>query len=234
VLAAARQLVLVSADGWDATGGTLRRYARVSPRAAWEPVGDPVRVTLGRTGMAWGVGQGARPNGAPTKREGDGRSPAGAYALLHTFGTAPTDAAPSTYPHLPLRAGTVCVDDPGAATYNAIVDGDTTGRGAWASGERMWRVAGYRLGVVVAYNGARTRAGGVRAAAAGARPVPGRGSCIFLHVWDGPDRTTEGCTAMEATALAAVVAWLDPRARPALVQLPASVASGYAGRWALP
>jgi hypothetical protein len=39
---------------------------------------------------------------------------------------------------------------------------------------------------------------------------------------------------MEATALAAVVAWLDPRARPALVQLPASVASGYAGRWALP
>jgi L,D-peptidoglycan transpeptidase YkuD (ErfK/YbiS/YcfS/YnhG family) len=98
----------------------------------------------------------------------------------------------------------------------------------------MRRVAGYRLGVVVGYNGAWTRAGPVRARAVGAGPVPGRGSCIFLHVWDGPDRPTAGCTAADEPALAEVVAWLDPRARPALVQLPAPALAAYRRGWALP
>ena len=31
--------------------------------------------------------------------------------------------------------------------------------------------------------------------------VPGDGSCIFLHIWDGPDSTTVGCTAMDQQKL---------------------------------
>jgi D-alanyl-D-alanine dipeptidase len=227
----------VTSDGWDATTATLRRYARTAVAGAWQAIGEPVPVTLGRTGMAWGTRQGAVPAGAPVKREGDGRSPAGAYPLLHGFGQTggDDDARPGALPVLPLAAGTVCVDDPRSRFYNGVVEGDSTGGGAWTSAEHMRRVAGYRLGVVVGYNGAWTRAGGLRTATPGGRrPEPGRGSCIFLHVWDGPDRTTAGCTAMDAPALTAVVAWLDPRARPALVQLPASVAGAYRARWRLP
>ena len=129
----------------------------------------------------------------------------------------------------------MCVDDPRSASYNGIVEGDASGAGAWTSAERMVAVRGYRLGVVVAYNGAWTRTGAVRAASAGgARPVRGRGSCIFLHVWDGPDRPTAGCTALDAPALGAVVAWLDPRQRPALVQLPAAQLARLRGAWGLP
>jgi hypothetical protein len=93
----------------------------------------------------------------------------------------------------------------------------------------MRAVAGSRAGVVVGYNGAWTRAGALRARTPdGTRPAPGRGSCIFLHVWDGPGRPTAGCTAMDAAAMREVLAWLDPAARPALVQLPATARLGAA------
>ena len=102
-LAPARQLILVTADGWDTTTGTLRRYVRSAAGRPWVAEGDALPVVLGRTGMAWGVGQGGAPAGAPVKREGDGRSPAGAYALLHAFGDGVGDgsamAAPRRRPH---------------------------------------------------------------------------------------------------------------------------------------
>jgi L,D-peptidoglycan transpeptidase YkuD (ErfK/YbiS/YcfS/YnhG family) len=90
------------------------------------------------------------------------------------------------------------VDDPASALYNVVADSAAAARARWTSAERMREVAGYRAGVVVTYNGARTRAGRARLGGRGAGAVPGRGSCIFLHVWDGPGRTTAGCTAMEA------------------------------------
>jgi D-alanyl-D-alanine dipeptidase len=96
-VAGARQLVVVAASGWDDTTATLRRYARAA-RGAWRPVGAPVAVTLGRSGLAWGVGQGAAPNGAPVKREGDGRSPAGAYPLSTVSDSPPTRPRPPRRP----------------------------------------------------------------------------------------------------------------------------------------
>jgi L,D-peptidoglycan transpeptidase YkuD (ErfK/YbiS/YcfS/YnhG family) len=238
-LAAARQLVLVTATGWDVTTGTLRRYARAAPGAPWRPVGAAVPVVLGRTGLAWGAGEGGggAMDGAPVKQEGDGRSPAGAFPLVAAFGYGGgADAA--RLPFHPVAGGTVCVDDPGSPLYNAVVDSADAGGARWASAERMREVAGYRRGVVVGYNGARVgasrRAAPPPTAAAGGAPRPGLGSCIFLHVWDGPDRPTAGCTAMADSAMAGVVAWLDPGARPALVQLPAAAAARVARGWGLP
>jgi len=175
-------------------------------------------------------------SGASVKREGDGRSPAGAFPLLAAFGYGAADpAARPRLPFHPVVEGTVCVDDAASPLYNAVIDSAAAGGARWTSAERMRRVAGYRQGVVVGYNGAwvRGQAGTVRTP--GARePRPGLGSCIFLHVWDGPDEPTAGCTAMDEAALAKVVAWLDPRARPALVQLPASLLGALRGGWGLP
>lgn len=244
-LAEARQLVLVTADGWDATEATLRRYERATPGTTWRPVGEAVPVTLGRTGMAWGAGEGGGPlegmpagarSGALVKREGDGRSPAGAFPLLAAFGYGAADTTVrSRLPFLPVADGTVCVDDAASPLYNAVVDRAAAGRARWTSAERMRRVAGYRQGVVVGYNGAWVRGASGTVRTPGARaPRAGRGSCIFLHVWDGPDEPTAGCTAMDEAALAEVVAWLDPRARPALVQLPAGIVGPLRGVWGLP
>jgi L,D-peptidoglycan transpeptidase YkuD (ErfK/YbiS/YcfS/YnhG family) len=53
--------------------------------------------------------------------------------------------------------------------------------------------------------------------------VKARRSCIFFHIWAGQRSTTVGCTALAATELERLVAWLDRRAQPVVVQVPASV-----------
>jgi D-alanyl-D-alanine dipeptidase len=228
--------VLVRAGGWDDTTAWLRRYERPTTGSAWRALPDSIPVVLGRAGLAWGVGQGSIPaEGAVPKREGDGRSPAGAYPLLHGFGYAYDVAGlGDQLAWAPVEPGTVCVDDPASPLYNTMADARRASGARWTSAERMRDVAGYRLGVVVGYNGARTAAGPVRRTAPGPRAVAGRGSCIFLHLWDGPARPTAGCTAMSESGLAAVAGWLDVRRRPVLVQLPRAEYARRRAAWALP
>src|SRR5688500_10831407 len=72
------QLVVVTTAGWDANLGTLRTYVRDG--ATWRAVAGAVPVTVGRNGSAWGLGLHAAQPGVQ-KREGDGRAPAGAFAI---------------------------------------------------------------------------------------------------------------------------------------------------------
>ncbi|HEX2202474.1 MAG TPA: L,D-transpeptidase family protein [Longimicrobium sp.] len=217
------QAVVVTTADWDATDGTLRRYERDRPGAEWRAVGGEVRVAVGRTGLAWGRGLHPETDSGPQKREGDGRAPAGIFPLSSAFGYAP--AAAMSWVRLPYHhadddRSLECVDDPGSRVYNRLVDRDTVRNADWRSHEEMRRPDElYRLGVWVDHN---------------TDPVyPGSGSCIFLHLWQGPGVPTVGCTAMAPADLEALVAWLDPRARPVLVQLPASEAERGRG-WGFP
>jgi D-alanyl-D-alanine dipeptidase len=91
----------------------------------------------------------------------------------------------------------------------------------WHSAEDMHRRDSlYSLGVVVEHN-------------ANGREVGG-GSCIFLHIWPGPDGSTVGCTAFRSDVMREMLAWLDPDALPILVQLPRSAYDRLRGTWALP
>ena len=215
-----RQVVLVVTPSWSATTGTLRRFTRNSDAETWRPVGETVPVVVGRTGVAWDDTQMTPPTGEPTKREGDGRSPAGAFALDTAFGFDIRQLVPWVrLPYVPLRTSTECVDDPRSAHYNTIVDRTTVRRVDWASSERMREIEEYAFGVHVAYN---------------APPRPARGSCIFLHIWSGPQSATAGCTAMSEQALRELMGWIDPARRPMLVQLPAVALDRVRGRWGLP
>jgi len=212
------QMVLVVTPAWDSTSGSLRRFERDGLRGPWRQVGIAVPVVVGRTGVAWDGQLGLARAGEPVKREGDGRSPAGAFPLDTAFGF---DArAPwIRLPYAQLRTTTECVDDGRSAHYNTIVDRDGVPRVDWTSSEKMRSIGQYEYGVHVAYN---------------APPAPSRGSCIFLHIWGGPESVTAGCTAMEVGALKELIAWLDPRRRPMLVQLPASALERQRKEWALP
>lgn len=221
-LAHARQLVLVVTPAWDSTTGVLRRYTRARVHDPWRAAGDAIPIVVGRTGLAWGTGYAdARQPDGPRKREGDGRSPAGAFPLSTAFGFAPRDSMRWVQlPYVPLVATTDCVDDTTSTRYNTLADRATVTRVDWRSAEHMRTVGQYRIGVVVAYNVSP--------------PRRGAGSCIFLHIWAGPRSTTVGCTAMDEQALAGLIAWLDPKRRPVLVQLPAAAYARLRNGWALP
>ena len=213
--------MVVTTPAWDSTSGTLRRFERGDANAPWREVGMPVAIVVGQAGLAWDDALRTPAPGEPVKREGDGRSPAGAFALDTAFGFS--DAASAAWislPYLPLRETTECVDDVGSVHYNTIVDRASTPTVDWNSAEHMRRIGQYTLGVHVAYNAAP--------------PRRGRGSCIFLHIWAGPSSVTSGCTAMDATALESLVRWLDPERRPMLVQLPLAESRRLREEWSLP
>ena len=218
---ATRQLLTVITPTWDATTAELQLWTRDG--TGWKPEGPVWQGVVGRTGAAWGVGLHGRgaPAGrsGPLKREGDGASPAGVFAIGTTYGYAakPPDGAGLSYTQ--VDASWKCVDDPRSRHYNQILDQRTT-EPDWTSAEDMRRSDPLYTWVVnVTHNAPRSA---------------GDGSCIFLHVWSGPDSSTVGCTAMPAATLAELIARLSPAELPAIVLLPRAEYDALAEPWKLP
>ena len=154
----------------------------------WETVLGPVPVTVGRSGMAPFEG----------KREGDGMTPRGVFPLGPVFGYA--EAADTRMPYRQATSQDFWIDDPASPRYNQWV----TGAPPRVSHEKMRRSDDlYRLGIVIGYNTAPI--------------VPGLGSAIFLHIWQGPGLPTSGCVAMAGKDLEQIAAWLDPAKNPRII-----------------
>jgi D-alanyl-D-alanine dipeptidase len=226
------QMIAVTTSNWNAVEGQLQRYERTTTQENWRPVGKPIFVVLGKNGLGWGLGVLAgddsnfRATPDPVKREGDGKSPAGVFALGTAFGYAFQPPRGLKIPYLSLTPSIECVDDSGSKYYNRIVNRSVVAPD-WSSSEHM-RNAGesYRWGVVVDHNAAVTGDANL--------PKPGGGSCVFLHIWHSHDQGTAGCTAMSQADLEALLTWLDPARKPLLVQLPHAAYERLIDRWMLP
>lgn len=200
-----RQLIVVTTKGWNENSGSLQRYEKDTK--GWHQVGDPIAVKLGRNGLGWGIGLHKIPKDADyIKKEGDGRSPAGIFELKQAFGYAPFVVR---YPYEVYRATNHCVDDVNSSYYNKIVDATKVKRDYHSFEHMKFPKNYYEYGIVVNHN---------HIDEAGA--VPGAGSCIFLHIKKVP---TTGCTAMGEAQIKEIIAWLDDRKYPLLVQAPGKV-----------
>ena len=217
-----RQLLLVTAQGWDSTSGELRRFERAEAGAEWTAVGAPVPVNLGRHGLGWGRGlHGLALGPGPVKREGDGRAPAGLFELGQGFAYDPIEVGSARLPLLRADANLVCVDDSASRSYNRFVEKSAVAAPDWASAEDMRRVdSQYRLGALVRHNMDPV--------------VPQAGSCIFLHIWRGQGMATSGCTSMDPEVMLEVLRWLDAECAPVLAQMPRLELERYGPSWHLP
>lgn len=218
----ARQLILGVVDDWAAVPVELSRWERVGDSAAWRQVGEPWTGVVG-SGTAWGRGlHGEGPpagQSGPQKQEGDGKSPAGVFALGGAYGYAAKPPEHTRWSYTPVDGSWHCVDDSASKLYGTIVDADDVTKD-WKSSEKMKRRdALYTWVVDVAHNPAHT---------------PGGGSCIFLHVWRAAGTPTVGCTAMPDPQLQTVLAWLDPAAKPVYALLPRQALSALSAGWGLP
>jgi D-aminopeptidase len=148
------------------------------------------------------------------------KSPAGVFDLRLVTGYAKAAPAGTRLPYREATATLRCVDDPRSSHYNQLAD-EAKAKKDWSSAEDMRRKDElYRLVVWVGHNDAPV--------------VPGGGSCIFLHLRSGPEAATSGCTAFELEPMEGLLRWLDPTARPVLVQLPDSEYRARAASWGLP
>jgi zinc D-Ala-D-Ala dipeptidase len=221
-LARAGQVLLVTTPDWNNRRGRLQRFERREGK--FTPVGSPLPVWIGHSGLAWRSDQGAPPPPAagPVKHEGDGRSPAGILTFGEMRGYAPW--APEGV-RLPYRAVTdcdQCVDDPDHADYNRIMRIDSPKTPVtWRSAEHLLMATEhYRYMVVIHYNDIR--------------PRKAAGSCIFLHVAPPPGGPTAGCTALAVDDLLALLRWMDPAQQPVLIQVPEPLFETARAAWNLP
>jgi D-alanyl-D-alanine dipeptidase len=217
-----RQLIVVRSSAWNAVTGTLQRFERTQDGSAWKEVGGAASVNVGRSGMAWGRGLQTGEQPGPVKKEGDQKSPAGAFLLGPAFGyheSLPHGA--KQYPYVHVRRGISCIEDSKSKYYNQVIDPSAITHADWSARDEMLRADGlFRWGVIVEQNAKDT--------------VRGAGSCVFLHIWKGPGKGTAGCTAMPGEIIEETLRWLDPSDRPVLVQLPDSEYARLRGPWALP
>ncbi len=198
--AQSRQIIVVTTKGWNENSGTLQRYEKDAK--GWHKVGKRVAVHLGRNGLGWGIGLHQTPKDAVyIKHEGDGRSPAGIFALKQAFGYAPFGV---DYPYRVYKETDHCVDDVHSRYYNKIVDSTKITLDYHSMEHMKFPKNYYRYGIVVNHN---------HIDEVGA--VPGAGSCIFLHIKEVP---TAGCTVMHESELKEIIRWLDATKHPLLIQ----------------
>ncbi|HVF73179.1 MAG TPA: L,D-transpeptidase family protein [Chthoniobacterales bacterium] len=206
-LDASRQCIVVIGRDWGSTTGILKAFERPAAGGQWKLRGGAVPVVLGKRGMAWGVGLFGANQTAPRKTEGDNKVPAGIFRVGPAFGyAASTEASWVKLKYVPLTAETEGIDDPRSRYYNRLVERSKVARVDWRSSEQMRRKDDlYKWGIVVDHNPAA---------------IPGAGSCIFFHIWKNSRSATAGCTAMPERDLVNLLRWLEPVARPLLVQMP--------------
>lgn len=217
------QCVVVLTEKWESTNGVMRSFERSGAGENWRGLGTTIPVVVGKKGL--GIGQGVvslKMEGAPIKKEGDEKAPVGIFRLSSAFGYAPARSARWVkLPYLTLTKSIEGVDDPSSRYYNKLVDRSQVRKVDWRSSEQMRRdnALYYKWGVVVDHNAAA---------------IPGAGSCIFLHIWEGPSVPTSGCTAMAEKDLISLLHWLAPHQRPVLVQMPRATYLALRTKYNLP
>jgi L,D-peptidoglycan transpeptidase YkuD (ErfK/YbiS/YcfS/YnhG family) len=162
---------------------------RVTPDPAFGPhrgrlslAGIDVPCALGPSGIT------------AAKREGDGATPAGRFALRRVLYRPDRLARPPVtgLPCLPLDPADGWSDDPADRRYNCPVR-----RPHGFSHEALWRSDDlYDIITILGHNDAP--------------PVPGQGSAIFFHLARPDFSPTEGCIAVTREAMLAVLAEARP------------------------
>jgi len=188
LLTDARQLVLAVSPDASSRTAEVRLFERSSPDSAWKQTGATKSASLGRNGMGWAWNYGAlAAQNEPLKSEGDGRTPAGVFALGGLFGFGSSSARDYTR----LENGkNICVDDLNSPHYNTVVSRSAAGEGT--SGEDMGTISLYRRGLFVGFPTDREQKGG---------------SCIFIHVWRRPNSPTSGCVALAERDVTDLQTW---------------------------
>lgn len=217
------QLLMVKTANWEEQHGCLQRYERENDHSDWKMVGEAIPVSLGKAGLAWGIGLHPNLIGClSNKKEGDMKAPAGVFSLGTAFGFAePDQVTDLKLDYLHIDDFTEAVDDPASRYYNQIVNTKNIVNCDWYSSEKMSNYACYHFGIVVNHNFPN--------------PKPGAGSAIFMHIWsnDIPSYTC-GCTSMSKKNMVTLLSWLEQDKNPVLVQLPVHAYDQMRPIWFLP
>jgi L,D-peptidoglycan transpeptidase YkuD (ErfK/YbiS/YcfS/YnhG family) len=167
----------------------VKIYALEKQGGKWKIVLESFNGVIGKNGFA-------KPE---EKREGDGKTPSGIFALNMTFGY--NESIQTKMPYRQSLTNDLWIDDVNAGDYNRWVKKEDTRA---LSYEKMKRDDNlYKYGIIIEYNTSPV--------------IKGHGSAIFLHVWRGDNTATAGCVAVSEEDIIRILDWLDPKAKPLII-----------------
>ena len=221
------QAIIGIADGWNSSQVTLSVVEKNS-KGEWVRVLGPYQGRLGRNGLIWGLGLHSNARGASIKKEGDGRSPAGVFAIGGLWVTHKTPVKHhSSIPYIKVGPNDLWITNTNDARYyNRHVRLDHPAKTEWELKEQM-RQTDYphSIQMLICHN-TPERTGGVQV---------GRGSSIFFHIWRNEGKSpTAGCTSMEEKNLRTIIARLNPQRHPVYILLPRAEYAALRKSWRLP
>ena len=219
-----KQVLVGIASGWDSSYVTLTLYERKKFGKGWKKVDSSWKGRLGRSGLAWGRGMNPVPSGVKTKREGDGRAPAGVFDIgIGAWGYAPVIRKCERLQYIRITTRDLWYEDTSSPLYNQYrrIDHEPRTRAEKKAQMRQGDHA-HSLKLFIAHNAAPNA-------------IPGKGSSIFFHIWrGGGSKPTAGCTTMAESNLKNLISKVDPAKHPVYVLLPKAEYNKYRSAWNLP
>lgn len=182
------QIIVVSNDKGSQYKATVEAFEKNS--GVWIKSLPSINAVIGKNGFSL------------NKIEGDLKSPAGIFRIGTAFGTIdkPSDIKLS---YRKTSKNDYWVDDISSPDYNKWIEYEGDPYSRWKSFERL-KISSYKLAFVIEYNMSPV--------------VKGRGSAIFLHIWEGPNTGTKGCTALSEANISKLLSWIDPDKNPIIIQ----------------
>ena len=149
---------------------------------------DTVPCSIGKNGFAE----------LSRKKEGDGKTPSGAYIIGAAFGDRNDLACDMDF--IELSSYHYWVTDTSSNMYNTLVE-HYPGK---LQAERMKRKDHlYKYGIIIEYNTSDI--------------TKGAGSAIFIHVQRSKISPTAGCIAVSEDAIKKLIQWIKPSKRPIII-----------------
>jgi L,D-peptidoglycan transpeptidase YkuD (ErfK/YbiS/YcfS/YnhG family) len=216
-----QQLVVVLTPDESSISGQLMTFS-LDATYQWHQETITADIVVGRTGIAWGIGLHPQQLGQQ-KQEGDGKAPAGVFALGDAFGYL--SALNTQLNYTPMTANDYCIDVVASPRYNEIVStSEVPAATIKQSSEPMRRDIHkqenlYKKGIVVHHN---------------PNNIAPNGSCIFIHIWRSAEKPTAGCTAMTEANIDQLLAWLSKDKKPLFVTLTRQDYQRLQQEWQLP
>lgn len=222
-----RQAIIGVSDDWNSSHVTLTLVEK-NAAGKWQRALGPFAGRLGRNGSVWGLGAHRNPGGAITKKEGDGRSPAGIFRLGGLWVTHPVPVAHDpAIPHVQVGPNDLWISDSRLPhLYNRHVRLNHPAATPWELHEQM-RQTDYPHSIKLLVHHNTPESMGT--------PIVGAGSSIFFHIWrnDGASPTA-GCTSTSEENLRALIGRLRADQNPVYILLPRAEYARRRNSWNLP
>ena len=217
-----RALLVAIPDSWNSQKANLQLYRRASASCPWTNVGISTSVHLGRRGLAWGRGL-HPPQEGPQKREGDGKSPAGAFLLGNIlYGYADQSGLPK-WRYRKVTDRDLWIEDPSSTLYNRhlILSAHEPFPSEHSYHLMRQDDPAHSLKLFIRHN-------------APPDTKPGSGSAIFFHLCRSQNSVTTGCTSMDELAFRELLSSFLPKDDPIYVLLPRPDYDRLKASWELP